>query len=359
MDKRYSLLFVDNEEKALRAFSSAFRRDYDVYFAATEFDALEILSYQPVDIIVCDQYLPDMPGDELLELIHQQYPHIVQLLLVDAIDRKILIDTPYSKNIFDIVAKPWGFESLKVLIDNASQQSAPPVLNKQPEMSQIEEADLVSSEFERPERDIDKPPVARRILDSVVVSRLPAVKAKPLKLTAGLDPMAARPSDDSEEKKTAILLMDKDQRVRNSIRAISKRFGFEVYTVGSYVQAASTFAIRPDIGVAIVGISIDMRDTMESLRLFKQHCSDLSVIALADMSDAATAIKLINEGKVFRYLQKPVTPQEFDAAVIAGIKRHRMLKKVGALGDRYREEGQEMITKSGMKKLKELLKNSA
>ncbi|MGH1487122.1 MAG: response regulator [Cellvibrionaceae bacterium] len=360
MGKRYSLLFVDNEEKILRSLSSIFRRDYDVYFANSEFDALDILSYQPIDIVVTDQQLPGMKGRDLLQLIQQQYPHIVRLLLVKPLDKKYFFKDLNAGDIFDIINKPWCVDEIKTVIRRAvkaSQMESYKTILTETET----ETEIAPRPIQAQADPIDEPPAAKRILDNVVVSTLPVIKAKPLKLTENLTLTVGDVSKKAlvNHKKTAVLLMEKDQRVRNSIRAISKRFGFEIYSASSYVQAVNTFGVCPDIGVAIIGISTDLKETLEALRLFKQYCPDLSVLALAEVSDASVAIRLINEGKVFRYLQKPINPIEFDNAVVAGIKRHRMLQKVGALSDRYRDESDEMITKSGMQKLKEILQDIA
>ena len=362
MGKRYCLLFVDDEERVLRSLNSIFRRDYDVYFASNEREALDILSQQAVDVIVCDQYMPTMTGRELLSLVYDQYPAVVRILLVGCLDKKITLSLVNQGEIFDCIGKPWNTEEIKKIIASAAESSRYPVLDHTPIVSPSNKLRLkpaLAKKEQIDESPVDEPPVAKSVLDEVVVSTLPAMKARPLKFTSEVKLDVRRRLTSEVEQKTAILLMDKDYRVRNSIRAMSRRFGFEVYGASSYTQAISTFAIRPDIGVAIINITGDLTETLEALHLFKQYCPDLSVIALAQVSDANIAIQLINEGQVFRYLQKPIEPKEFESAVVAGIKRHRMLKKVGALGDHYREEDKTIPTKSGMQKLKELFKFTA
>lgn len=331
MTKRYRLLFVDDEERVLRSLKSVFRRQYDVYVASSGFEALEILAQQPIDVIISDQRMPNMTGNELLSLVRQQYPSVMRLLLTGYVDKLAIIDTINEGEIFRYISKPWDIDDIKSTVALAAKASehALPVESK--------------PEFERPKAEKQK---------TATITQFPTQIAdthRVNKLT----------TEQRLKEKTAFVLMDKDQGVRNSIRSISRRFGFNVYGVSSYVQAVRTFAIRPDVGVVIIGIAVSPKETLEALNLFKQHRPDLSVIALADYTDANVAIDLINQGQVFRYLEKPVDSQEFERAVISAIKRHQMLKEVKSLNQRYTVNAWTRPATAGIQKLKQFFKQSA
>ena len=322
MNKRYRLLFVDDEERVLRSLKSVFRRDYDVYVASSGDEALEILAQQQIDVIISDQRMPNMTGSELLAEVRKQYPTTMRLLLTGYVDKLAIIDTINEGEIFRYISKPWDIDDIQSAVAQAAEASE----------------HQVPVELESPAA-----PTVTQFPTQVAES--PGAKS-----VAG----KARPRE-----KTAFVLMDKDQKVRYSIRDISRRIGFSVYSASSYTQAVRMFAVRPDVGVAIISIENNPQETLEALNLFKRHRPDLSVIVLADHTDANVAIELINKGQVFRYLQKPVDSKEFECAVLSAIRRHKMLKDVKVLSQRYVVNSWTSPASAGLQKLKQLFSQSA
>ncbi|MFT6102867.1 MAG: DNA-binding NtrC family response regulator [Granulosicoccus sp.] len=319
MNKRYRLLFVDDEPRVLRALTSAFRRDYEVHVAASGLEALKILSEQAIDVLVSDQRMPHMTGDELLSKVCQQYPQVMRILLTGYVDKQAIINTINEGEIYRYLSKPWNIGVMKVVIAEAAYASS---------------------------------------------HQLPTDKSiiKEQKIATSKQIFTQKPSTSSgalAKEKTIMILMDKDQKVRNAIRVLSQRFGFSVYSVSSYMQAVRVFSLRPDVGVAIIGIAENTRETLEALNLFKQHRPDITVIVLTDYTDSHVAIDLINKGQVFRYLEKPVKSDQFERSLLAAIKRHKMLNQEGELKERYRAETWAAAASEHIKKLKGFFKKSA
>jgi DNA-binding NtrC family response regulator len=342
MSKRYRLLFVDDEARVLRSLTSVFRRDYDVFTASGGFEALEMLASESVDVIVSDQRMPNMTGDELLSIVHQKYPQIMRILLTGYVDKKAIINTINEGEIFRFISKPWNVDELKRVVAQAaaaSQHQLPPIHVLNPVVAVSEsKASATNTEI--------KP---------VSAVRLPSSAHQDKKVFGwGSALHSLTPSDE----KTAIVLMDKSQEVRNSVRAISRRLGFDVYTASSYMQAVRTLALRKDVGVAIIGLAYDPRETVEAVNLLKRNRVDLCIIALADFVDAGLAIQLINEGQIFRYLEKPVDGRAFERAVGSAISRHKMLQQITNLNARYKVEVTGGYT-TGIEKLKSFFKKSA
>ncbi len=77
-EKKYSVLFVDDEKRILTALRSIFRREYDVYIANGGEEALEILANNKINVIVSDQRMPNMLGNELLAQVHKLYPQTMR-----------------------------------------------------------------------------------------------------------------------------------------------------------------------------------------------------------------------------------------------------------------------------------------
>ena len=75
MDKKHSVLYVDDEQSNLRIFKDTFRRDFEVLTAISAFEALEILERNRVDVVITDQRMPNMTGVELLKKIYARFPN--------------------------------------------------------------------------------------------------------------------------------------------------------------------------------------------------------------------------------------------------------------------------------------------
>lgn len=119
MEKKYTILYVDDEPDNLLAFKSIFRRKYRVLTAQNGDKALQVLAQESVQLLISDQRMPGMYGTELLELTHRQYPDLVQILLTGYTDLQAVIDAINKGKIYHYVTKPWRSEELDLIIRQA------------------------------------------------------------------------------------------------------------------------------------------------------------------------------------------------------------------------------------------------
>lgn len=78
------ILFVDDEPRVLDGLRDRLRRQrgrWEMFFVGSGQDALDLLSAQPIDVIVTDMRMPQMDGATLLHRVHDQYPHVVRIVL--------------------------------------------------------------------------------------------------------------------------------------------------------------------------------------------------------------------------------------------------------------------------------------
>jgi DNA-binding NtrC family response regulator len=115
MEKR-TVLFVDDDEKVLASLKrSAIDESYETIFASSGKEALEILQQQAVHVIVADVRMPEMSGPELLEIVENEYPHIIGIVLsgqrnMTQEEISTLITGVNQGKFYRFVAKPWNFE---------------------------------------------------------------------------------------------------------------------------------------------------------------------------------------------------------------------------------------------------------
>jgi len=72
---------IDDEPRVTSALKAIFRREYDVHIANSGADALKVLEKVKVDVLVSDQRMPHMLGNELLASVSKLYPQTMRILL--------------------------------------------------------------------------------------------------------------------------------------------------------------------------------------------------------------------------------------------------------------------------------------
>lgn len=118
MDKKYNILYIDDEESNLRIFKNSFRRDFNIFLANSAKEGMEILKKDKIDVIITDQRMPGMTGLELLKEIHGIFPDIPpHRLMVSGYAAPNDINSAFEHyGLFKFISKPWEAESLKQTI---------------------------------------------------------------------------------------------------------------------------------------------------------------------------------------------------------------------------------------------------
>lgn len=125
-DRKYTVLYIDDEESNLRIFKNTFRRDFNVYLANSAELALKMLKENKVDVLITDQRMPKMTGVELLKEVKKQYPDIPpNRLMVSGYAAPGDIDDAFNKyDLYRFISKPWNEEELKEIIINSIQKKS-------------------------------------------------------------------------------------------------------------------------------------------------------------------------------------------------------------------------------------------
>ncbi len=115
-----NLLLVDDEPANLKSLQRLFRSEnYKISTAKDGLDALNILTHQPVDIIITDHKMPNMTGLELLKEVRIRYPHIIRITLTGQTETSEIIGAINEGAVYSFVTKPWNDENLKSLVKEA------------------------------------------------------------------------------------------------------------------------------------------------------------------------------------------------------------------------------------------------
>ncbi len=88
-----NILFVDDTENVISGIQRQlrpYREQWELFFATSGAQALQIMAEHPIDLIISDMMMPEMRGDELLKTISEQYPGTVRMILSGYADEESL-----------------------------------------------------------------------------------------------------------------------------------------------------------------------------------------------------------------------------------------------------------------------------
>jgi DNA-binding NtrC family response regulator len=269
------VLFVDDEPRVLTTMRMLFRGRYELHFADSGVSALELLKSTPVDVIVSDQRMPGMTGIELLRAARELNPDAMRILLTGYSDLNAIIGSINEGEIFRFVNKPWSNDDL-----------------------------------------------TRTVARAVTAARASAEATR----SVGEAPATAGPVP-------GILVVDDDPGVPAQIQAI---LGNDVRVLGatSMDDAVSTLE-RERIGVVVSDTRVQDSTVIGLISTLKQHHPELVSVILTERADAGTAIDLINQGQIYRFITKPLHDSQCKITVNSALRQHQRLTQAPQLLQRY------------------------
>lgn len=116
-----TVLFVDDENQALKYFSKAFKKEHTILTSNSVDDAINVLEehHEEIAVVICDQRMPIKYGIELLKYTHQNYPHIIRMLTTAYCDLEDSIHAINQAEVFRYIPKPWNLDDLNNQINLA------------------------------------------------------------------------------------------------------------------------------------------------------------------------------------------------------------------------------------------------
>ncbi len=115
------IVFVDDEPNildGLRRMLRSLRAEFDMYFAASGREALELMAQDRIDVVISDMRMPGMGGAQLLETIQKEHPHTIRIMLTGQADEASILRTVGVVHQF--LAKPCDPEKLKTILVQTS-----------------------------------------------------------------------------------------------------------------------------------------------------------------------------------------------------------------------------------------------
>ena len=134
------IICVDDDRSLLdvliQQLEGTFGRTHEIEGAESAQEAIELLnelhqSGERVDMVISDQVMPGMKGDQLLEMIHTRYPDTITVMLTGQGGLNSAIHAINNAGLSKYLLKPWNNEELKGTLYDLLERSRLERENKQ------------------------------------------------------------------------------------------------------------------------------------------------------------------------------------------------------------------------------------
>lgn len=129
---RKYIICVDDDRSLLdvliQQLESAFSNSHEIEGAERAVEAIELINElyrndDNVEMVIADQVMPGMKGDQLLERIHKQYPDVITVMLTGQGGLDSAIYAINNAGLSKYLVKPWNSDDLKLTIRDLLERS--------------------------------------------------------------------------------------------------------------------------------------------------------------------------------------------------------------------------------------------
>ncbi len=262
--RRPRLLFVDDEERVVNALRAIFRDTYEVEIATSGEAALALIRQQKFHVIVSDQRMPGMLGVDFLREAKAIRPDAVRILLTGYSDLAAIVGSVNDGEVYRFVSKPWNQDDLQATVGEA-------------------------------------------------VTIAIALEASP-------PPRAAQQAKDD----LAAIVLDDPAMAR-----ATREMAGDLCRVLSAATLEEALQLLADNEVAVLVADLESKrvDNTVLFKLLKQEHPQTLVIVTTHASDSELIISLINEARIFRFINKPVNLTLLQNHLVAALERYIAFKQ--------------------------------
>ncbi len=113
------VLVIDDELRSVEALERILEEDFQIRKAVSIRDAEAILEEEIIQVVLCDQRMPEMTGVEFLKGVRSRWPDVVRMIISGYTDAQDIISGINDAGIYQYVTKPWQPETLILSLRNA------------------------------------------------------------------------------------------------------------------------------------------------------------------------------------------------------------------------------------------------
>jgi two-component system response regulator HupR/HoxA len=114
-----SILIIDDEVRSLETLERILNDQFDVYTANNIKEAHVILQREWIQVVLCDQRMPDTTGVEFCAEIREHWPEIIRMIMSGYTDSEDIIAAINEGGIYQYISKPWQPDDVITKLKNA------------------------------------------------------------------------------------------------------------------------------------------------------------------------------------------------------------------------------------------------
>ena len=296
------VLLLHSEQKTLDQLSSGFGNRYAVHTATTGMEALSTLGSTPIDVLISAHDLPGMTGVDALREASKRSPETVCILLLGdsaAADSAIV----EAEQLFRVVRGEPNPDMLRDLVENATRKVRLSTLS---DSANDGSADMDESAEEHIVMETDDSGIS-------VISDGTGRFQVPKSLDFELPPEDAPRNVD-------ILAITRDDELMATIREAAR--GIHHVRHAADIDEATRLNQDNNVGVVITDAAIVSSEVDQLIEELRKATPRLVNIVAGRRDDGDLMMDLINRGRVYRFLLKPVSPGRARLAIEAAVKHH-------------------------------------
>jgi two-component system response regulator HupR/HoxA len=116
-----AVLIVDDEERSVETIERILEDEFKVFGVTSAVQALEVLENERVQVVLCDQRMPETSGVELLSEVRRRWPEVVRIIITGYTDVEDIIRSVNEAGIYQFIAKPWHPDELTLAARNGAR----------------------------------------------------------------------------------------------------------------------------------------------------------------------------------------------------------------------------------------------
>ena len=102
-----TILVIDDEVRSQESLRRTLEEDFTVRTATSAKDGRTIMEREAVQVVLCDQRMPEMTGVEFLKEVRERWPDTVRIIISGYTETQDIIAGVNEAGIYQYVMKPW------------------------------------------------------------------------------------------------------------------------------------------------------------------------------------------------------------------------------------------------------------
>lgn len=302
------LLLLHSQQSTLDALGASFNDRFAVHFATTGSEALNTLGETPIHIIVSAQDLPGMSGIEALREAKKRSPDTLGILLAGDKGKGDVEALVGEQEVFQIVTGAVQPGVLLQIVENAARRVR---------MMTISESANDNEAARRPANVINS--TGEHIIMETMENGASVITDATGSMSA-LNPAETDGKPNSRQREVDVLVLSKDQEFLDTIRACAR--GLHKVHHAITAQQAQEIVAHNKVGVLVTDAALAGKKVALLTERLRTYAPRLVAVVAGRREDGESMMDLINQGQVYRFLLKPVSPGRARLAIEASVRYH-------------------------------------